>query len=122
MQRYKPKELHNVKHDKLTNCCAITNIYDFANTRKSGCVTRSVPIKHLEASLKEKLREYSVRNKAIVLVALNQDQHDLLRHMMKRCGFKMVSSGYHPSHRNEVYLYTLTYQRSAKRPKVVTNW
>ena len=118
-------EAYSLKHSGLANCCGISTIYDFANTRKSGGRTGPVSVKTLEAALKEKLREYSVRNKAMLLITLNQEQHDMLRHMMKRCGFRCVSVGWHPAHANNIFLYTLVYKRNDVRPPVdrtVTRW
>ena len=114
-------EDHELDFENLPNCCGIAVINDFGNTANTGGEKAAVSIKHLEQKLKDTIKHFLVRNKAMVIVSLNDTQKRKLHKMMLRNGFTVVSRGWHPLHSNYITLYTLVYTKSSKRPRVVTS-
>jgi len=103
----------------MPGCCGATVIHGFGNTMNAAGRTCKVSVDTIDKELQEVVVQHNTIPKAILIATLNEKQDRLLRKVMLKNKFHRGAGGYHPAHRNRVYIYTRTYRKNAKRPVIV---
>ncbi len=106
-------------------CCGIKILWNFKN--EGGIANSEIEIEEVEKELKLVLKkgtkspyaEGNVRTplpkSAMLLIAVNTKQNELMKKMLLENGFKLVSKGWNGPHKNINYLYSLERKKPIKK-------
>lgn len=87
-------------------CCAYWILNHFGGTNVAeGGFKQPLPANEIEKFLITKEELAKSRKKALLLIAINEDQRTFLRPILFKLGWKRVSRDFHPNHKSWVYLY-----------------
>ena len=104
-----------LEYGRLEGCCGAVEISGFGyNENDLG--PGDISVRETEKELKKVMARYDVSGKAFLIITLIRSQHLQYKNMLIRNKFKLVSQAYHPSHKNQIYLWVRSYKKNSKRP------
>lgn len=87
----------------LRTCCGITLLSEFGNTATAIVRTKFTP-KEVEDYLKSQEKTARMLWKSTLMASLNDEQKQVLGHIFKKLGWRVVSKAYHPVHQQHLYV------------------
>ncbi len=113
----------NISLASFHACCGMRILWNFGN--EGGGANIEIDIKELEKELKAVLKSGTknmyergrtpIPKSAMLLIAVNETQNKLMKEMLLKNGFKLVSKGWNGQHKNINYLYSLERKKPIKR-------
>ena len=113
----------NISLASFQACCGIRILWNFGN--EGGGANIEIDIKELEKELKIVLKSGTkcmyergrtlLPKTAMLLIAINGKQNKLMKKMLLKNEFKLVSQGWNAAHKNINYLYSLERKKPVTR-------